>query len=364
MELLNLSPFAAEAFRQMDAAGSLFGVVAIRGTFALHPDQPMVLATSQLPFVWEDLYADDGTGPYLISQSDFVPHKPGTDVTVLAEAHAPDGAPVDRIECGVRINGRLEKRLTVHGPRRWIARREEQREGLVRRTKKITWNWDLGSAEPVMSAPVSWTRAVGGLLPAGDGGVNADNPVGCGLVCAAGEKMPPSIAAPQVESPHAPIRNWHEMPQPEGFAPISPAWDLRLRHAGTYDAAWLANRHPLPPEDFDFRFWQCAHPDLIATPHLQGDEGYALGNLHEHYRVLTGFLPGCFQKMRVHWPDGHQDLTLALDGVHFDLRGGALQAVLTWRRAVPLYGVDDLRVVLRTVDAQGRRWAGAGEQMA
>ncbi|MGL4496911.1 MAG: DUF2169 family type VI secretion system accessory protein [Beijerinckiaceae bacterium] len=363
MELVNLTPFAAEAFRQMDPSGALYGVIAVRGTFDLVPDGPMALAPEQTPFAWEDVVAETPGGPILLMQSDFIPHKPGTDVTVIAHAHAPDGVPVTRIDCGVRIDGRFEKRITVHGPRQWIPQRRD--EGVRRPGKKAQWQWQLGEAAPFLSAPVAWTLAVGGLLPSGDGAVHIDNPAGMGIVGPIADDTPQPVPAPRIELPHEPISDWRHLPAPAGFGPIAPAWQTRLKHAGTYDAAWLAHRHPMPPEDFDLQFWQCAPPDMVVTPYLNGHEGYALANLHEEFRVLFGQLPGCYQRARVHWPDGHQDVTLALDGVHFDVRsGGAAQAVLTWRKAMPLYGHDDLRVVLRTVDGAGRRWGQTEENAA
>jgi len=46
----------------------------------------------------------------------------------------------------------------------------------------------------------------------------------------------------------------------------------RRGYAGTYDEAWQRDRCPLLPADFDPRFFQSAHPDLVCPGHLQGGE--------------------------------------------------------------------------------------------
>jgi hypothetical protein len=56
-------------------------------------------------------------------------------------------------------------------------------------------------------------------------------------------------------------------------------YEPRLRHAGTHNEAWRNHRYPLPPEDFDPRFYQSAHPDLISRQHLTGEEPLTLSGL-------------------------------------------------------------------------------------
>ncbi len=67
-----------------------------------------------------------------------------------------------------------------------------------------------------------------------------------------------------------------------------PFWEVRRRHAGTMDDVWLAERHPLSPEDFDFRFWQSATPNCVTERWLSGSEIVTLTNLHhEHPGAAT-----------------------------------------------------------------------------
>lgn len=69
-------------------------------------------------------------------------------------------------------------------------------------------------------------------------------------------------------------------------------WQSRLQYAGTYDDAWRDNRYPFLPDDFDERFYNSAHPELICPGHLSGNECIVLeGFLPDADRVVTG-LPG------------------------------------------------------------------------
>lgn len=112
--------------------------------------------------------------------------------------------------------------------------------------------------------------------------------------------------------------------------------------AGTYDEAWRANRHPLLPEDFDSRFWQCAPEDQIARPFLRGDEAYTLTHLHPDYPRAHGRLPGLGLAVR---KDDGEWLRLNLDGVQFDWRQDAL-LLLTWRVRFPLPEAQGLKLNL------------------
>ena len=70
----------------------------------------------------------------------------------------------------------------------------------------------------------------------------------------------------------------------EGF------WDQRLKFAGTYDSEWIENQFPLLPINFKLRFFNSAHPDLIANGFLEGGQTVILTNLSKR-GVLTFNLP-------------------------------------------------------------------------
>ena len=62
------------------------------------------------------------------------------------------------------------------------------------------------------------------------------------------------------------------VPVGAGFGFVGPEWSPRSALAGTYDAAWEADRAPLLPVDFDRRFFNAAAPGLVAPAYLRGDE--------------------------------------------------------------------------------------------
>ncbi len=263
MELLNPTSLPSMAFRQFDAAGQLDCVVALRGTFRHSQDAAAEWMTEQEPFQWEDVYEGDPHLTPLLRQTDLTPGKVGTDVTFLGASHAPlkgDG----RWTCGLQI-GPVSKQLHVSGPRHWVPQALPARPW---RKGGIT-GWTLGQPQAVDKVPLDWRLAHGGppvFRP--DAPADNRNPIGCGWLGPADDWKDAPQPAPQIlmEPNPDPLHS----PMPAGFGPVSPFWQDRARHAGTYDDDWVQNRHPLLPQDFDPRFWQCAPPDQIAIPFLRG----------------------------------------------------------------------------------------------
>src|SRR5262249_23044503 len=57
-----------------------------------------------------------------------------------------------------------------------------------------------------------------------------------------------------------------------GFGFTNPSWQPRASLAGTYDEAWMKNRMPLLPKNFDRRFFNAAAPGLVAARYLRRHE--------------------------------------------------------------------------------------------
>ncbi len=346
MQLVNRTMFHAFAFRQFDREGALDGVVSVRGTFRVEPGLALATADDQEAFQWEDVYDGDPQQRPLLRQSDLVPFKPGTDVTVLGDAVNPnaDGSP---FLCRIRIGERIDASLRVMGTRYWIARTRRTWRGLLQRDPQpILEGWDLGEPEPAARVPLTWQAALGGPLPGGAGDVHPDNPLGTGLVDREHCDHRHTYPAPTIEAADAPVARYDVLPPPAGFGPVPPWWRPRQQHAGTYDEAWLAERHPLLPRDFDERFWHCAPPGLVATPWLAGTEAFTLDNLHPDHPRLTGLLPGIMLGATVTDEGGTRKHPLALDGVQFDLRPGIERVLLTWRCRFPLPEAETAEIVL------------------
>ena len=123
-----------------------------------------------------------------------------------------------------------------------------------------------------------------------------------------------------------------------GLGPVARPWSSRLKYTGTYDDDWVRTTRAevaqgLPSDyakDFDPRFFQCAHPQLITPRYFEGDEEI----------VLTGLLPveGPFTlalpQLRIlalmvdGKKEGHRQW-LNLDTVHIDLDASTVN--LCWR---------------------------------
>ncbi len=61
------------------------------------------------------------------------------------------------------------------------------------------------------------------------------------------------------------------------IGPVAHHWRPRVSYAGTYDKAWEDSRDPLPPRDFDRRYFRCAPADQQTATFLLGYEEVQLG---------------------------------------------------------------------------------------
>lgn len=79
---------------------------------------------------------------------------------------------------------------------------------------------------------------------------------------------------------------------PWPFGPVSRATKPRKDYIGTYDRAWLDERCPLLPTDFDPRHNQVAPSHQVAPRPLIGDERVTIRNLYAPDDTLSAALPG------------------------------------------------------------------------
>lgn len=360
MELVNRLPLPATAFRQFDRDGGFDCVVSVRGTFMHIQDGSLKLADTQEPFQWEDAYDGDPHQGVLLRQTDLTPGKPGTDVTFLGDTFAP-GDPAASWLFGIRI-GALSKRLRAHGPRDWRPVVRDKWAGFnAKEPKRAVVDWQLQPAQAAERVTVSWINAFGGQIPGSadeTAGTAADverfNPLGRGIVNLTAQPDAEPQPAPALTAPNEMALDWRERYRPQGLGPISPWWRQRQQYTGTYDDEWLEKRHPLLPLDFDARFWQCADPDLIAVPWLEGNEEYELENLHPDMPLARGRLPGVKLGVRCEREDRDEWYVLNLDGVHFDWREDD-RVLLTWRTRFPLQKATQTRLTLTRVVVRDER---------
>ncbi|MGR9156258.1 DUF2169 family type VI secretion system accessory protein [Rhizobium leguminosarum] len=316
----NFTPFAAMGFAQLHRDGPMMACLAVRATFDIKADGRLAVSDHQ-DVVLADEYAGDPHRASMVRSSDLAPFKPGTDVTLVGNAYPPNGRASTRWLARLSV-GDLVLTLRVSGPREWLP-------GL----KGLRPSWKLGPPAATDSVPLDYRHAAGGRFigdPEGD--AERRNPIGPGMLHGDFTRYAKAFPAPQIDSEDAPIAGPYDVPEPQGFGPISPWWVQRQGFAGTYDDDWKANRHPRLPSDFDYRFYQVAHPKLIVPGYLRGDERITADGCHRSVQSVSFRLPGIAIVADHSWDDGREARTrLNLDGVHLDLRGETPQVDVTWR---------------------------------
>jgi hypothetical protein len=238
----------------------------VKGTFTIDGRQELPLATAQAPITLGDEYHGEPGQSSIRFASDIVPEKRGTDVVLVGSAHAPHGETVSLM---VTLEaGPLRLQVAVIGDRWW------QRSGS--RGVHIT------KAAPFSSMPLVYERAFGGEDRSDPQprrwALEPRNPIGRGIVASASRPDLAEVALPNIEDPADLIDDPLQRPRPMGLGFIAPSWKPRVDFAGTHDESWQRDRFPLPPTDFDARFYNGAHPNLISPRFFVGGEPVRLTN--------------------------------------------------------------------------------------
>ena len=89
LDIRNRTPFAADLAPMLDKHGREAAVIAIKGTFAIrNKAQALQPAEKQEPIVTGDVYHGEPEASSLKFESDMLPPRPGTDVSLLGHAYA------------------------------------------------------------------------------------------------------------------------------------------------------------------------------------------------------------------------------------------------------------------------------------
>ncbi|ECC8925251.1 DUF2169 domain-containing protein [Salmonella bongori] len=304
MEFRNLTPFSVMEYAMDDKHNKRYHVIAMKTGFRLVRDavghwQAKLMDYPPLPLSVEDKFSGEMNVSPVVHESDLAPFKPACDIIVNGTAYAPDGIAVPEIIAGVVMRSPsgevlLDKKLKIIGQRFY-------------RRQSLTGQWDETAPEPFVSLPLDYRYAFGGecRVEADSGYADripeenrlteeqrrehpeADNPPLAHMawpVNPLGLGYTPSwylragnihqVEAPRIIAMDAPFTLQHFINvyegktdwsspecQPAGFGCISRTWLPRLSLAGTWDQAWLENRHPGLPEDFNFRYWNSAPRD-------------------------------------------------------------------------------------------------------
>lgn len=349
---------------QAGAEGERLDILIVRGTFDFSRDGKVLsLARTQNPVVVGDSYAgvenDCVMRAVVAEDGDLVPYKPGTDILVVGTASAPGGLPHHHWLAKVQV-GTVQKSIRLHGPRQ---------------LRKTMLGWKMSQAEPITRLALDYRLAYGGCLAvppeltgaSGEFVKHDDNPAGCGWLPKRRDysHLPrkarryvrrwigaqSELKGPQIEDAAAPIRKPYGG-KAHSLGAVARWWTPRVKLQGTFDEAWRAQRFPLLPKNFNSRYFQAAHHDLVATPHLNGDEPISLIGLLPERRDMR--LPGWRILAVVKRASGESVVYLPLlDTVRFDL--STQQATLVWRANFE-YGDDPVvEVVIGATDTEVAR---------
>jgi hypothetical protein len=316
VEIINETPYVLMPFDGSTGAASPALSFLVKGTFELRPELPALARgkDAQRPIAGDETYLDE-LGRSLRYSTDLVLSKARGEAMVTAICYAEGGRPRTACDATIVI-GPIRKSLRVTGDRAWSV----DARGVAR----------IGRTEPFERVPIRWERAFGGMS-------YEANPLGRGID-AWPEPAGPTRWLPNVEYVEERVGDPAERPRPAGFGPVSPAWQPRAKRQGTRDQRWSLFRAPLPPVDFDPRFFNAAPDDQQIDGYFRGDEPVELFNLHPELPVYRTALPGKRLRLFVLHrgakgaPPRFVEVGLNLDTVHVDVEAGEL--VLVWRRPV------------------------------
>lgn len=353
----NWTPFSHFDCDKMGPGRKFHDTIVIKGTFLL-AEGVLERAQEQSEVALADTYWDDGAPERssLKHAGEVILVKPTTDVIVTGTARSPGGAllPAWQASVVVRRGGQtvLGHRARVLGPRLF-------RHG--------AGGWALEDPEPTAEVPIRYELSYGGAHPAKLGEtpsppaepedtpavsteeapsdpatplwvVHPPNPSGTGFFDEGALDPARTYRAPQWEPEGHPLSGINREIALAGFGPVARHWSSRLGYAGTYDDAWEREMRAdsakgLPADyarDFDPRFFQCAHPELIAPSYLEGDEEIVLTGVMPSASPFVVRLPGVRVVARlVDGKGGRHEERLVLDTVHIDVDAGAVY--LCWR---------------------------------
>ena len=255
--LANETPFSAEQTWTRDERGAEFWLVAIRAAFEIDAGGRQHPAEQQTEVQRFPLYAGDPVRDEMLSDADFALSKIGTDILVGGHAYTREGRPAVKSQVRLKV-AEIDKTVDVVGDRIFF-------EGVA--------STSMTRPAEFTAMPLSWSRAYGGWDDEGNDWV-PENPAGCGF--ATNPKRLLDTRAPNFEYADAPYRG-PRSGRPASFGPVAYHWQPRVGYAGTYDKVWEERRDPLPPDDFDRRYFRCAPADQQTASFLIGYEEVRLG---------------------------------------------------------------------------------------
>ena len=317
----NQTPFAVELLFLMNENGQPVLAPVAKATYEIREGGVVPASGAQLPVNYEGEFATSNPESSYRYEPESAFFKPATDVVLIGHAIAPHAYTT---ELTVRLAvGPLNKSVRVFGDRIWCS------------SFAAIY---MSNPLPFETMPLIYERSFGGWdrSDADPSRHSCDprNPVGTGFRSQRG-KPEDGLRIPNLEDPRHLIHKWRDAPPPACFGFTSPNWQPRAAFAGTYDDAWMTERMPLLPTDFDRRFFNAASPGLVAPGYLRGDESVLVENASAggllQFELPDVAPPICEVELAGH---NERELKTHLDTVIINTDDNLL--VLTWRAHLPL----------------------------
>lgn len=283
LEIKNKTPFSTMLAPSLDKYGHNYMVVIIKSIFDIHQQgAALVMVEEQEPPQQSDIYFGEAGKSSVKYEADIAPIKTAPDIVLNGCAYAPAGRQVTMLDASLQI-GRHKKIIRVIGDRVWQKNNLQWQPTQPKKFERMLMIYEnaYGGSVQIQGSPPVFEYC-------------AQNPIGKGFVGAKGQGIQDGLALPNIEDPTHLIQYWDDRPTPVGFGFLGRSWQPRITYAGKYDQQWQQERMPLLPMNFDDRYYNGAHPDLILPSPLSGGEEVVATNLSE-----SGLLKFSLPKFRL-----------------------------------------------------------------
>ncbi len=320
MILENSTPFEAVLYPVSGAYEKDLLLVVAKATYSMQQDMELTLCEEQLPIEPTDQYDGEPGESTLKYASDFCIEKQASDIAMKGQVHAS----FDATEALVYLKvGEIEKRIKVFGNRVW---------------KKVLGKNVISSPSPIENVPLVYEYSFGGIDSSAEKEKDRDaenrNYIGKGFRAKKSEIPLSKINLPNLEDANELIKKASDRPIPAGFGFIPPTHPVRKKYMGTYDQKWQEERMPLLPKDFDPRFFNAAHPDLIYPGFLKGNEVIQIRGMAPNNYIFDFSLPGINPLCMINFSNEKDPLTpdLKIEKLLIDM--DEKKVVMVWNCSV------------------------------
>jgi hypothetical protein len=324
----NQTPFNSDITILNDINGKEILVVYVKATYKIVDPHTLALTDEQAPLEMAGAYYGNPGESSLKTAPESCFDKLSTDICMLGHAHAPQGQAVNQLDVMLRVED-IVKAIRVFGDRVWRFVTDNTGHSFT----------EISVPQPFLTMPLRYEYAFGGKDETPEDEADHEreerNIIGKGIV-SENSRSEEFIQLPNLEDPANLIESIEDRPQPACFGPIPGDWQPRRAFAGTYGEEWEKERKPLLPNDFDPKFFNAAHPDLIAPGFLNGYEEVEIINASPmgrlHFR-LPGDVPNIVVTLS---NKQHIHLETKLDTLTIDTDDHTVQ--LLWRAGMPISG--------------------------